>query len=112
MCEATTLPYRLQTERQLGRDGLEVAADENSGETALQEGWVVGLQVRCEVTASVFVLELGHILAAATGRDREVCSRDGRGSRPVAEPCGEVSIVIDSALEKGLIIHVRQGQSR
>lgn len=59
-----SLPEGLKTESQLGGNGLEVAADEDAGEAALEVGRVEHLERSAEVVTSVLVLELSHILTS------------------------------------------------
>ena len=100
LSEALTLPDSLETEAESGSDGLEVVANEDTGETAVEEGGVDGLEGGSKVVALVLVLELGHILAAA---DRELGLGDGPVAPSVVESCRESALVVEVTLSEDLV---------
>lgn len=104
LSEALTLPDSLETEAESGSDGLEIVANEDTGEAAVEERGVDSLEGGSEVVAKVFVLELGHILAAA---DRELRLGDGPVAPPVVEPCRESALVVEVTLSEDLFMRVR-----
>lgn len=63
--QALALPDGLETESEAGSDGLEVATDEDTGQTALEAGGVEGLQGSREIIASVVIVELEQALSGS-----------------------------------------------
>lgn len=61
--DTLALPDSLETKSETGGDGLQVAADEDTGETTLEARGVEGLEGRGEVTASVVVIDLDQALS-------------------------------------------------
>ena len=62
---ALTLPDSFETKSQAGCDGLQVASDENSGQTTIQERWVEGLDRCREIVTSVVIVKLQQTLGSS-----------------------------------------------
>lgn len=100
--EGRSLPESLKTKGELGGDGLEVAANEDTSESALEVGGVEHLKGCAKVVAGVLVLELRHILT--TRRDGELRLGDKLvGPSPVESP-GESALIVEVSLAEDLVM--------
>lgn len=99
--DGLALPDSLKTKGEIGGDGLQVAADEDTGETTLEARGVEGLEGRGEVTASVVVIDLDQALST-TVHDLSIGLGDKGLVPAVVGDGGERTITSVVALHKHL----------
>lgn len=95
------LPDTLESKSEGWGDRLKVAADEDAGESTINDGWLDSLDGGCEIGSGVLVVELGHGLSLAWC-DLDLGLGDQLRSPAVVEAGVKLSIVVDVTLQEDL----------
>ena len=101
LVDGCALPDTLESESEGWSDRLEVRADEDTGESTINDRWLDGLDGGGEIGSGVLVVELGHRLSL-TWCDLDLGLGHQLWSPAVVEAGVKLAIVIDVTLQEDL----------